>query len=158
MLALAAKLEQICRVTGRVVAWLCLSMVVVTGIVVIERYAFDSGSIRLRESITFMHAVLFMLAAAYTLAAGDHVRVDVFYGSMSARGRALVDLCGSVLLLFPFCLFMLWTSWDFVSVSWAIREALRGDSLVVLVYFARYSRTKYIECCEVTVLEWLAFL
>jgi len=123
MLALAVKLEQICRVTGRVVAWLCLSMVIVTGIVVIERYAFDSGSIRLQESITFMHAVLFMLTAAYTLAAGDHVRVDVFYGSMSARGRALVDLCGSVLLLFPFCLFIAWTSWDFVSVSWAIREA-----------------------------------
>ncbi|MBT8422342.1 MAG: TRAP transporter small permease subunit [Gammaproteobacteria bacterium] len=123
MRALAAKLEQICRVTGRAVAWLCLAMVIVTGIVVVDRYVFNSGSIRLQESVTFMHAVVFMLAAGYTLAAGDHVRVDVFYGSMSARGRALVDLLGSLLLLFPFCLFILWSSWDFVSVSWSIREA-----------------------------------
>ena len=123
MLALAAKLEQICRVAGRLVAWLCLAMVVVTGIVVIERYVFDSGSIRLQESVTFMHALVFMLAAAYTLAAGDHVRVDVLYSGMSARSRAIVDLAGTLLLLFPFCVFVLWASWDFVSVSWQIREA-----------------------------------
>jgi len=47
----------------------------------------------------------------------------VFYGAMSARRRALVDLLGCLLLLFPFCAFLLWASWDFVAVSWQIRES-----------------------------------
>lgn len=122
MLALAAKLELICRAIGRAAAWLCLLMVIVTGMVVVERYWLQSGSIRLQESITIMHALVFMLAAAYTLAAGDHVRVDVFYGRMSGRNRALVNLVGTLLLLFPFCVFLLWSSWDYVTLSWQIRE------------------------------------
>ncbi len=123
MLALADRLETICRAIGRAIAWLCLPMVVVTAVVVVERYWLQSGSIRLQESITVMHAVVFMLAAAYTLAAGDHVRVDVFYGRMSERARAWVNLLGTLLLLFPFCIFLFWSSLDYVSISWQIREA-----------------------------------
>jgi len=123
MLALAARLEQISRVTGRCVAWLCLAMVIVTSIVVVERYWFESGSIRMQESITFMHALVFMLAAAYTLAAGDHVRVDVFYSRLPARRKAVVDLAGTLALLAPFCIFLLWSSWDYVSIAWQIRES-----------------------------------
>ncbi len=123
MLALADRLEQINRAVGRLVAWLCLAMVVVTSIVVIERYWFETGSIRMQESITFMHALVFMLAAAYTLAAGDHVRVDVLYGRMSARQQACADLCGTLFLLLPFCAFLLWSGWDYVSLAWQIRES-----------------------------------
>lgn len=123
MLTLAARLERVNRAIGRATAWLCLAMVITTCIVVVERYWLASGSIRMQESITLMHALVFMLTAAYTLAAGDHVRVDVFYGSMSTRSRAVVDLCGTLFLLFPFCGFVFWASWDFVSVSWQIREA-----------------------------------
>lgn len=123
MLALASKLEFITRLIGRSVSWLCLFMVLVIGIVVVERYWMQSGSIRLQESVTFMHALVFMLAAAYTLAAGDHVRVDVFYGQMSPREKAWVNLLGTLLLLLPFCVFLFWSSWDYVALSWQIREA-----------------------------------
>jgi TRAP-type mannitol/chloroaromatic compound transport system permease small subunit len=110
---------------GRTVAWLTFGMVIVTSVVVVERYWFSTGSIRLQESISFMHAAVFMLAAAYTLAANDHVRVDIFYSRMSPRKRAWVDLLGTVVLLFPFCLFLIWTSWDYVATSWAIGESSR---------------------------------
>ena len=123
MLAFADKLECLCRAIGRSVAWLCLPLVLVTAVVVIERYWLQIGSIRLQESSTVMHALVFMLAAAYTLAADDHVRVDVFYSRMSAQAKAWVNLLGVLLLLFPFCFFLLWSSWDYVTVSWQIREA-----------------------------------
>jgi TRAP-type mannitol/chloroaromatic compound transport system permease small subunit len=100
-------------------------MVVVTSIVVVDRYWFSAGSIRLQESISFMHAAVFMLAAAYTLAANGHVRVDIFYSRMNPQQRALVDLVGTVLLLLPFCIFLIWTSWDYVATSWAINESSR---------------------------------
>jgi TRAP-type mannitol/chloroaromatic compound transport system permease small subunit len=123
MLTVADRLETITRGIGLLVAWLTLALVIVTSIVVAQRYLFDAGSIRMQESITFMHAAVFMLAAAYTLAVNDHVRVDIFYSNMTPRGQALVNLFGSLLLLLPFCLFLIYSSWDFVSVSWSVREA-----------------------------------
>jgi len=100
-------------------------MVVVTFIVVVMRYLFDAGLIWLQESVIWMHAVVFMLGAAYTLQREDHVRVDVFYRGMSAKRRALVDLFGVVVFLFPLCAFLGWKSFDFVAASWSVREASR---------------------------------
>lgn len=123
MLSLANRLESLTRGTGICLAWLTLAMVLVTSIIVAQRYLFDAGSIALQESVIFMHAAAFMLASAYTLASGDHVRVDIFYSRFSERGKAIVNLLGVLTLLVPFCIFLIWTSWDFVSVSWSVREA-----------------------------------
>ena len=123
MLKTADRLESFVRATGRIIVWLTLAMVVVTCVVVAQRYLFDAGSIRLQESITFMHAAAFLLTAAYTLAVDEHVRVDIFYARMRPRNQALVNLFGTLLLLLPFCGFLIWTSWDFVTMSWSVREA-----------------------------------
>ena len=72
--------------------------------VVVMRYAFGMGSIRLQESVLYAHAALFMLAAAWTLQVGGHVRVDVFYAQASPRRRAVIDLVGAVVFLFPFAI------------------------------------------------------
>lgn len=100
-------------------------MVIVTFVVVVMRYVFDAGLIWVQESVVWMHAVVFMLGAAYTLEAGEHVRVDVFYRVMSERQRAWVDLIGVLIFLLPLCVFLGWKSFDFVTQSWSIREASR---------------------------------
>jgi len=119
----AVVLQAINQFIGRSVAWLTVAMVIVTAIVVVERYWLESGSIQLQESITYMHAAVFMLAAAYTFAAGGHVRVDIFYRDMAPARKALVDILGTLLLLMPFCLFLAWSSWDYVAMSWTIEES-----------------------------------
>jgi len=124
----AQRLEAVNRGIGHVLAWLTLAMVIVTSIVVVQRYWFADGSIRLQESITFMHAAVFMLAAGYTLAAGDHVRVDIFYSSMGPRAKARVDIAGTLFLLMPFCGFLIWSSWDYVATSWLIEESSQESS------------------------------
>ena len=100
-------------------------MVIVTFIVVIMRYVFDAGLIWVQESVVWMHAVVFMLGAAYTLHAEEHVRVDIFYRSMSERRRAWVDLVGVIVFLMPLCVFLAWASFDFVTQSWRIGESSR---------------------------------
>lgn len=102
-----------------------LPMVLGTFVIVVLRYAFDLGWIWMQESIVWMHAATFMLAAAYTLNRDEHVRVDVFYRGMTDHGRACVDLGGTLLLLLPVAVFLLVTSWDYVSISWAIQESSR---------------------------------
>ncbi len=119
------KLEAIAEFTGRLVAWATLLMVLVTFAVVLLRYAFNTGWIAMQESITYLHALVFMLGAAYTLEHGGHVRVDIFYQKFGERGRAWVNLLGTALLLYPLMIFILWISWDYVSESWKVAEGSR---------------------------------
>jgi len=108
--------------SGRLLAWLCVIMALVSCLVVLLRYGFEFGSIAMQESVTYMHATVFMLGAAYTLKRGGHVRVDIFYRRLSRRDCAWVNSVGAVVFLLPFCLFLLGISWRFVSESWAVRE------------------------------------
>ena len=118
-------LDRISIVVGRLTSWLTLFMVVTTFVVVVMRYVFDAGAVWLQESIVWMHAVVFMVGAAFTLQQEEHVRVDIFYRDMSARRRAWVDLLGVLLFLLPVSLFLAWKAWDFVAVSWQLKEASR---------------------------------
>jgi TRAP-type mannitol/chloroaromatic compound transport system permease small subunit len=114
--------DRLNSVVGRTCAWLTLIMVIVTLIIVILRYVFDIGWIWLQESVSWMHAAIFMLAAAHTLARDEHVRVDIFYRKLTPVGRAMVDAVGTVFFLIPVCVFLIWGSWDYVRVAWEIRE------------------------------------
>ena len=125
LLRCARTLDGLNEWIGRAVSWLSLLMVLVTFAVVVLRYAFDTGWIAMQESVTYMHAVLFLAGAAYTLKHQGHVRVDVFYRRFSPRGRAWVDLFGGLLLLLPVCLFIFYMSWDYVVQSWALQEGSR---------------------------------
>ena len=118
-------LDRISIAIGKTAAWLTVFMVVITFIVVVLRYVFDLGFIWVQESIIWMHAVVFMVGAAYTLQQDEHVRVDIFYRDMSSRRRAWVDLLGTVLFLFPLCAFLGYKAWDFVAVSWQLSESSR---------------------------------
>ena len=118
-------LDRFSSITGKITAWLTLFMVLVTFIVVIMRYVFDAGLIWVQESVVWMHAVVFMLGAAYTLRAEEHVRVDIFYRTMSERRRAWIDLVGVIVFLMPLCAFLAWASFDFVTQSWRIGESSR---------------------------------
>jgi TRAP-type mannitol/chloroaromatic compound transport system permease small subunit len=108
---------------GRMVSWLTVIMVLITATVVVLRYVFGVGWIWLQETVTWMHATVFLLAAAYTLSHDEHVRVDIFYRGMSPRGQALVDSLGVLLLLLPTCLWIVFSAWDYVAASWQVRES-----------------------------------
>ena len=125
LLRIAESLDRSVRWLGQTTAWLSLVMVLATFLVVVLRYAFDQGSIALQESVTYLHATLFMLAIPYTLGRNAHVRVDILYQRLSRRGRAWVDLLGTLLLLVPMCLLILWLGWDYVLQSWHLREGSR---------------------------------
>lgn len=115
-------LDSITELTGITTAWLTGVMVVIACVVVTLRHLFDVGSVALQESITYMHAIVFMLGAAYALKTGDHVRVDIFYSKFSAQQRAWVEVLGSLLFTLPLMIFIGWSSVDFVRESWRIGE------------------------------------
>jgi TRAP-type mannitol/chloroaromatic compound transport system permease small subunit len=118
-------LDRFSSLVGRASSWLTLFMVLTTFVVVVMRYVFDAGLIWLQESVVWMHAVVFMMGAAYTLQREEHVRVDIFYREMSPRHRAWVDLIGVCVFLLPLCGVLGWKAVDFVAVSWRLQEASR---------------------------------
>jgi TRAP-type mannitol/chloroaromatic compound transport system permease small subunit len=118
-------LDRFSSLVGKASSWLTLFMVLTTFVVVVMRYVFDAGLIWLQESVVWMHAVVFMMGAAYTLQREEHVRVDIFYREMSPRHRAWVDLIGVCVFLLPLCGVLGWKAVDFVAVSWRLQEASR---------------------------------
>ncbi len=122
---------------GHAVAWATLAMVLVTCLVVVLRYALDLGFVWMQESVTWLHAAVFMLGLGYALRTEAHVRVDVFYRSWSETRRAWVDLLGSVFFLVPTCGYVLYESWDYVLGSWAIRETSREAGGLPALYLLK---------------------
>jgi len=111
--------------SGRTVSWCSLFLVLITFIVVVLRYVFDSGSIALQETSSYLHASVFLIGMAYTMQQDAHVRVDIFYARFSAQTKAWVDLFGACFLLLPFMLFISWISWEYIADSWSVLEGSR---------------------------------
>ena len=108
---------------GKTVSWLLLVMVATVFGVVVLRYVFSVGWIWLQELVTWMHAMVFLLVAAYALSEDSHVRVDVFYRQWSKHTQNRINFFGSLLCLCPVSLFLVFGSFDYVEASWATKEA-----------------------------------
>ena len=123
--------------TGRAVAWLVLAMALQTFLVVVLRYGLNEGWIWMQESITYLHATVLLVAAAWTLQAVEHVRVDIFYREASPQFRLWVDLAGTLLFLVPFSLFLVYVGWDYVASAWASKEASSEPGGLPLVWLLK---------------------
>ena len=120
--AIKSAIEDFIDLIGRMISWFTLIMVVLMTLIVLLRYGFNVGWIAMQESVIYLHAMVFMLGAAYTLKENEHVRVDIFYQRFSAKNKAWVDLFGSLLILFPVCMAIFYFSWGYVLSSWELLE------------------------------------
>jgi len=107
---------------GLLISWLTALLVVITCYDVFTRYILNESSIALQELEWHLFAVIFLMAASYTLIKDDHVRVDVFYSRFSKNKKAWINLLGSVFFLIPFCILVIYTSKDFVVNSFLFKE------------------------------------
>ncbi|MDQ2083023.1 TRAP transporter small permease subunit [Xanthobacteraceae bacterium Astr-EGSB] len=131
---LASLIDRANSALGRTVAWCALVMVLVQVAVVGMRYVLGLGSLWLTEAIIYAHATLFLMAAAWTLQAGGHVRVDIVYARARPRTKAWIDLLGALAFLLPFAAMLAWLSLPYVGRSWVILERSREASGLPLVY------------------------
>lgn len=134
---LVRTIDRVNAAIGHCVAWVTLAMVLVQVAVVIMRYVFGVSVLVMQESIWYMHATVFLVAAGYTLLHDGHVRVDVFYGALGLRGKAWIDLFGSVAILLPVCTMIWWVSWPYVAAAWRVREGSIEVSGIQAVYLLK---------------------
>lgn len=112
---------------GRIAYWFVLLAIAVGTWNVIGRYlGFFIGqnlsSNAFIEAQWYLFDLVFLLGAAYTLKHDEHVRVDVFQKNWRPKQKAVADLVGTLLFLIPFCLMVIYFSWDTIVASWQIRE------------------------------------
>jgi TRAP-type mannitol/chloroaromatic compound transport system permease small subunit len=126
-LRVAHAIDRLTGAVGRAVAWLALLMVLIGAFNASARYLGRFLGVHLSSNAYlelqwYLFSTLFLLAAAWVLREDRHVRVDVLFGRLSVRARAIIDIVGTVLLLMPFAAFVLWASLPAVRSSWLIRE------------------------------------
>lgn len=117
--------------------WLALLMVLLQSLIVLLRYVFGEGLIALQEAMLYMHGMLFLLAAGYTLIADGHVRVDLIYREAGPRTKAWIDFWGALLLLIPVMAVIFWLAWPYVIGSWQVLEGSRETSGIPAVFLLK---------------------
>jgi len=137
LMKLSKSIDRLTHWLGRTVGWLTLAMVLLMATIVVLRYGFAIGSIAVQEAVMYLNAAIVSVGAAYTLKEQGHVRVDIFYSALSAKKAACIDLLGGVLFLLPSMLFIFFSSWDYVSLSWRIREGSAEVSGLPFIYLLK---------------------
>jgi TRAP-type mannitol/chloroaromatic compound transport system permease small subunit len=118
-------IDSISEWTGKMVSFL---IIVITGVTIWEvilRYIFNSPTIWAFDAAYLIFGAYGVLGGAYTLYFKGHVNVDILYGRLPLRVRAIVDLVTSI-FFFLFCGLLLWKGGEMAWDSLKIME--RGSS------------------------------
>lgn len=112
---------------GRILGWVAFALIALGVVNVVGRYlgaqfGMQLSSNMLLEAQTQAFNLIFLLGAAYLFLRDGHIRVDILHSRFGARTQAWIDIAGTALMLIPFCLTVLWFSWDYVAKSWARLE------------------------------------
>ena len=127
LLSLAYGIDRFNRRIGVVLRWVALVMILIAAYTAVGRYLTPYVGVRLAPNVLneiqwYLFTVIFLMGAAYGLERDIHIRVDIVYARRTAKGRAWIDLMGTLLFLIPFSILMLIVAWPAVANSWAIRE------------------------------------
>ncbi|RDD61223.1 TRAP transporter small permease subunit [Ferruginivarius sediminum] len=107
---------------GRAAALLVLVVIALVVYEIIARGAFNMPSSWAHELSTWLITALIFLGGPYALAKDHFVRVDIFYGQMGSRTRAIVDTTVSTALFLIFVGVLLWLGGELALRSIAIDE------------------------------------
>jgi TRAP-type mannitol/chloroaromatic compound transport system permease small subunit len=116
---------------GVLAALLLVPLVLATTWEVVSRYLFDAPTVWAYEIGYTLTGAHFLLALAYTLRQGEHIRIDVFSTLMSPRTRQLIDMVVYALAL-PILVWLSFTLWHYMADGF-LRDERSGQSALNMV-------------------------
>jgi TRAP-type mannitol/chloroaromatic compound transport system permease small subunit len=122
MQALLLRVDRLSTWIGQAFAWLIVALTLMITWEVFSRYVLNDPHDWALNAQIMMYGTLFMMAGAYTLAKGGHVRGDVLYGFFRPRTQATIDLVLYVVFFLPGIVALTWAGWSYFQDSLAIRE------------------------------------
>jgi TRAP-type mannitol/chloroaromatic compound transport system permease small subunit len=122
LLGLSRRIDAGTRRLGQWVAWLVVAAAVISAGNAVIRKLFDTSSNAWLELQWWLFAAVFLLAAPWTLALNEHIRIDILSQRFSQRTRNWIEIGGHLLFLMSMAAIIAWTSWPFFLVSYAQNE------------------------------------
>lgn len=110
------------RLLGQSVAWLIIVAAVISAGNAIVRKLFDISSNAWLEMQWWLFAAVFLLAAPWTLALNEHIRIDIVNERLPKWLRNTIEVVGHVFFLLPTAALVAYTSWYFFLASWEQNE------------------------------------
>jgi TRAP-type mannitol/chloroaromatic compound transport system permease small subunit len=104
-----------------IVAFLIVPMLCIMIWEIVMRYFFNAPSLWAYEISLFLYGGYIVLGGAYTFMVGGHVNVDIIWGRLPLRTRALLDVLTSG-FVFLFLGVLFWVSLQRTILSWQIAE------------------------------------
>ncbi len=77
---------------------------------------------------------LFILVLAWVLVQKGHIRVDLLYQRLSPRGKAILDVTLTLLIVFPLWILVLPRLVEWTQNSWAIQERSSDSAWRNIIY------------------------
>jgi TRAP-type mannitol/chloroaromatic compound transport system permease small subunit len=115
-------IDALSTAAGWLAGWLIVPITATVSYEVIARYAFSAPTKWSYEAGYMLYGAQFMLAAAYTLLKGGHIRTDVFYERWSPKTRGRIDAACYLLFFFPGMLCILYAGGVETRHAWEIGE------------------------------------
>ena len=132
-------IEVIISKVGNIVSWLVLLMTLTAFSVALLRYFFNIGFVWMQESYIWMHGLVFLFGASYTLLCDQHVRVDIFYRNLSQKNKAFINIFFSIFFILPFIIIISKYSIPYIYKSWISLEKSREAGGLQFLYLYKTS-------------------
>lgn len=110
--------------TGKAVSFFIPFLSIIVTYEVVARYGFGRPTIWVHEMSDMFFGTFIIIGGAYTFYHGGHVNMDVIYGRLSPRTKAVLDLITSF-FTFSFLLILIWKGGQ---SAWKSLVTLERDS------------------------------
>ena len=122
LLTLSRWIDNATERIGRTVYWLVLAAVLISAANATVRKIFNYSSNSFLEIQWYLFSLIFLFCAGYTLKHNEHVRIDIITSRLSARGRAMIDIFGTLVFLLPMAFLIMVLSWPVFVDAWTRNE------------------------------------
>ena len=137
MNTISKKIDAFNEKIGILSSYLIIPIIFITFFIAFMRYVLDFGNIALQEIVIYLHAMVFMIGASYTLKNNVHVRIDIFYNKFSSKKKKSIDFYGTLFLLIPTCILVFFSSFNYVLTSILLLESSKEAGGLPILYILK---------------------
>ncbi len=93
----------------------------------------------MQELVMYMHAFVFLFGISICLKDDKHVRIDVISNKLDEKIKRVIEMLGLVLLVIPFCIFVIYESSPMILRSWGMLEGSSEPGGLPFTYLLKAS-------------------
>jgi TRAP-type mannitol/chloroaromatic compound transport system permease small subunit len=127
-------IDQLSKSVGHAFAWCIVILILGTSYEVFVRYILDDPTGWAFDMSSILYGGLFLMAGAYALSRGSHVRGDIFYRLMPTRVQAGIELVLFIIFFYPGILALMYSGWSYAMDSVRIHEVSVNSPIGVPIW------------------------